>query len=39
MYNLLVTSAEGTWEQQSPNYHDDRSRFLEYTDAEVRARF
>jgi hypothetical protein len=35
MYNLLVTSAEGAWD--NPFYEFDRSRFLEYTADKVTA--
>lgn len=37
MFNFLVTSAEGAWEQTGYEY--DRSRFLEYTSDDIAASF
>ena len=37
MFNFLVTSAEGAWDQ--PGYEYERSRFLEYTSDDIAASF
>ena len=37
MYNLLVTVAEGAWDL--PAYEFDRTRFLEYTSASLKAKY
>ncbi len=37
MYNLLVTSGRGAWDL--PAYEYDRSRFLEYTEDDLKAQF
>lgn len=37
MYNFLVTSQDGAWDQ--PGYEYDKSRFLEYTSDDIAASF